>query len=606
MEKMLLTAKDGKFYLNDQPFFLCSGDIHYFRIHPTQWAERLRLMKDFGLTAVQLYCPWNLHEPKRGEYHFDGILDLGRFIDLAAEAGLKVLLRPSPYMCSEWDLGGMPSWLLKDRSVVLRSCHPSYIVPAEEYLAKICKIAVPRLSTNGGPIIAVALENEFGSYSLDPDYMAKNMEIMRENGIDVPLYVTDGDMDIMLVAGKAPDILFHGVNFRAKPGFPANAKEKHQHNYPGQTMMIGEFWTGRSMHWEEPFHYRNPEEASESFRESLEMGAFVNFYMFSGGSNFGPMSGGNFGFSYEASRENPPKYIPHTTSYDEDSLISEYGVPTKKYFLCRDVLDEFLGKPKRAWETYGHRAQRILNIPLTESAYLMENLAALTEIEEDHVGVRCMEDIGQDYGFLLYSTQIPKLNVREDVPLIIKGIHDRATVYMDGQYIATRTRDRDEGPIITNSLKNGVKLDILVENMARINFGHEMQHEYKGITDIVRLKHLRLNNWKHRAITLEDISGLKYRAVSKIEENQPVFLKGIFDAEEGTDTFVSFAGFTRGYIWVNDFCLGRYSGAGPQMTLYCPGALLKEKGNVIQILDINPTDIPTGIDLLDHHRLEMD
>lgn len=605
--KEILTVKDGKFYLNGEEFFMCSGDLHYFRVHPSQWAERLRLMKDFGLTAVQIYCPWNLHEPKRGEFDFEGMLDVGKFIDMVGEAGMKVLFRPSGYMCSEWDLGGMPAWLLKDRNVVLRSMHPSYIEPMEEYMAEICKIAVPRLSTNGGPIIAVAVENEFGSYSFDPEYMAKNTEIMRKYGIDVPLYATDGPGRSLFIAGDAPEILFHGSNLRAKQGQPVWGKNYSDELTPGEPYFITEFWAGRSMHWDDRFHHRDPKETSESFKEALELGGYVNFYMFAGGTNFGFTSGANYGTAFDGRPGNKIRYIPHTTSYDEDSPMTEYGTPSEKYYLCRDVLDEFLGKPKREWEKYDYKVQKILNVKLTEAAYMFDNLEALTDIEVDDAGVKCMEDIGQDFGFLLYSTTVPGLNAEVDMPLHIEGIHDRATVYMNGEYLATRTRDRDESDIKLKYPADGAKFDILVENMARINFGQKMQDEYKGITGHVRLQQLRLNNWKHRAMMLKDISRLDYKPITdEIAENMPVFLKGTFDAKEGIDTFVKFAGFTRGCIWINGFNLGRYWGVGPQMTLYCPGALLKEKDNVIEVLDINPTNNPTKIDLIDRQLLEMD
>ncbi len=604
--KEILSVKDDKFYLNDEPFFMCSGDLHYFRVHPSQWKERLRLMKDFGLTAVQIYCPWNLHEPKRGEYNFEGMLDLGKFLDEIQEAGLKALLRPSPYMCSEWDLGGMPAWLLKDRKVVLRSCDPDYIIPAEEYLAQICKIAVPRLSTNGGPIIAVAVENEFGSYSYDPEYMAKNTEIMRKYGIDVPLYVTDGPGRSLFTGGKAPEALFHGCNLRAKPEQPTKDRKVYDEVYPDKPYFITEFWAGRSIHWGEPFHYRNPKETSDAFKETLEMGGFVNFYMFSGGTNFGFMSGANYGYSFSPRPGSTPKYVAHTTSYDEDSPISEYGIPTTKYFLCRDVLDEFLGKPKREWK-YDYKAQKVLNVKLTEAAYLFDNLDTLTEIEVDSVGPLCMEEIGQDYGFLLYSNRAPGIGIEATLPLNMDGLQDRATVYADGKYVATRMRDRDESGVPIKLPLSGVDIDILVENVARINFGQKMQRENKGILNYISLQQLRLNGWKHRALPLKDISGLKYKPLTdEITDNQPVFLKGTFDAEAGVDTFVKTVGFTRGCIWVNGFNLGRYWNVGPQFTLYCPGALLKDKGNVIEIFDVEPQNNNTKIDLIDRHLMEMD
>ena len=602
-----LNSKNGKLYLGNEPFYLVSGDMHYFRIHPSDWRKRLELMKDFGLTAVQTYCPWNLHNPKPGEFNFDGILDLGRFIDMVAETGMKVMLRPAPFICAEWDFGGIPSWVAHDRDIVLRSMDERYINAVDAYYAELCKIIVPRLSTNGGPILAVALENEFGGVSLDTPYLEKLAEILTKYGVDVPFYTTDGCVHAWLYNGTIDGTILEGLNYRAVPGPAAKAKEYHEKAHPDKPLFVGELWAGRSNYWGEPFRYRNPQETADAFKEALELGAYVNFYMFAGGTNFGPMSGGIVGKSFSPRPDTPIRYIAHTTSYDEDAPISEYGTPTEKYYLCRDVLDEYLGKPKRERVQYEYKAQKILNIQLNESAELFDNLGNLTEIEVDSIAPKYMEDIGQDYGFILYSKHVPSFGIELDSKLRMDKVCDRATIYVNGKYVGKNVRDRITDPIPFKMPLNGVDLDVLVENTARINTCECFNYERKGILGDIRYNGTRLVGWKNRAITLKDISSLKYRPITdEIKDDIPVFLKGTFNADAGVDTFVRTEGFTRGYIWVNGFNLGRYWFVGPQMTLYVPGALLKDKDNVIEILDINPRNNPRKIDCVDRHIMEMD
>ena len=605
--KAILNSQNGKLYLNDKPFFLLSGDIHYFRVHPSDWEKRLRLMKDFGLTAIQTYCPWNLHEPKQGTFDFSGLLDLGSFLDLADQVGMKVLLRPAPYICSEWDFGGMPSWLAKDRDAVLRSLDEGYINAVDCYYQEICKLIVPRLSTNGGPIIAVALENEFGAISLDRPYLEKLAEILTRYGVDVPFYTTDGAEAVTLYSGDIDETIMAGINYRAKAGNALPAKEQHELAHPDKPLFVGELWSGRAIYWGEEFHYRDPRETADAFREALEMGAYVNFYMFSGGTNFGPMSGAVVGKSYVPRPGATARYIAHTTSYDEDALISENGQPTEKYYLCRDVLDRHLGKPCRPRAHSDYRTQKILNVSLDEKALLFDNLDVLTEMQVDSVMPRHMEDIGQDYGFILYSKQVPTFGFPLNSSLTLGDVRDRATVYVNGEYVGENLRDRNTDPITFPMPVQGVKLDILVENIARINTGQGLNYERKGVLRDIRYNQTRLVGWNNRAITLKDISSLRYQPITEaITDDQPVFLRGRFHAETGVDTFVSTAGFTRGYIWINGFNLGRYWCIGPQMTLYVPGAILKEKDNVIEIFDINPKNNPRKVDLTEAHLLEMD
>ena len=610
-----LTFDKNGFYLDGKPFRMIAGDIHYFRIHQNDWEKRLDLAVDFGLNTIQTYVPWNAHEPHPGVYNFDGMLDLGAYLKLCGEKGLKVLLRPAPYICSEWDFGGLPAWLLKDRELILRSSDPKYLEAVQRYYDRLIPEFLPYLATNGGPVIAVTVENEYGSYGNDHAYLRAIADMLRRGGVDVPLYTTDGYAEYMLTFGRDDKDNLFGVNFRATRGSSNSAVNRSHKVGPDNPFFIGEFWAGRSMHWGEPFHHRPPEDASEGFREALNLGANVCFYMFSGGTNFGFMGGGNFGRSYSPRPEiTYSRYIPHTTSYDVDALISEDGRPTEKYFLCRDALDEYLGKEKRPHIAPEHLTQS-LTVELTKSAALFENLDALTEKHEFTAAPKPMEYFDQNYGLILYSTKLDAFEYAT-TPLQPYKYKDRASMYLDGKWFATFMRDRgsnrlSEGtptvgktPAVIQQGKER-KIDILVENTGRINYGREITDERKGLEDCIIYTGIKLFGYDTRTLPLEDLSRLEWKENSH-EDHKPCFFKGIFSAKEGIDTFVSFENFDHGYVWINGFNLGRYDSAGPQMTLYLPGHFLKNENNEIIIFDIDPCGEKKSVNLIDHAVLEGD
>ena len=607
-----LTFDKNTFYLDNEPFRIIAGDIHYFRIHEKRWASTLDLAIEFGLNTVQTYVPWNAHEPTPGKYDFDGMLDLGKFLALCHEKGLKVLLRPSPYICSEWDLGGLPAWLLQDRELVLRSSCPKYLEAVKRYYDNLIPVFLPYLASNNGPIIAVAVENEYGSYGNDRRYLDSLADMLRNGGVDVPLYTTDGDSEQMLTFGRTSEDLFFGVNYRAKPGTTQRAKaaaDKYGKNHP---FFIGEFWGGRSMHWGEPFSHRPPEETSIAFKEALENGGNVCFYMFAGGTNFGFMGGGNIGRSYSPREGSPVRYIPHTTSYDVDALINESGEPTEKYFLCKAVLDEYLGKKKKD-PVYKKREKQFLSVSFSETADLFENLDALTEKKDFSVIPKPMEDYGQNYGLILYSTTLDAFD--NQLLMIEPSVYrDRANFYVDGKWLASFTRDRRTVKIadgvrtiggIPTITQNGTerKIDVLVENMGRINYGKDIVNERKGLSDAILSSSAKLFGYETRTLPLSDLSKIAWKKGEPANE-LPCFFKGHFDAKAGVDSYVDFSDFGHGYVWINGFNLGRYDSAGPQLTLFVPGELLKEKNNELIVLDIASTHNYTGIKLSDREILE--
>ena len=610
----ILTFDEKNFYLDDAPFRIIAGDIHYFRIPTAHWERTLELAVDFGLNTVQTYIPWNAHEPAPGTFDFSGMLDLGRYLELCSQKGLKVLLRPSPYICSEWDLGGLPAWLLKDRELVVRSSDARYLKAVEEYYARLIPVFLPYLSTNGGPVIAVAVENEYGSYGNDRQYLSALADMLRRGGVDVPLYTTDGDCEQMLTFGRFDDRAFFGVNYRALPNASQQACNAAKQIGADKPFFIGEFWSGRSMHWGEPFHRRPPAETAESFREALELGGHICFYMFAGGTNFGFMGGANIGRSYSPRPGTPLRYIPHTTSYDVDALIGEDGTPHEKYFLCRDVLDEYLGKKKRERRCPASEKQSG-SIVLTETASLFENLDSLTEKQDFSLVPKPMEDHGQNYGLILYSTALDAFRTQQTA-ISPSRFRDRATIFVDGEFLATFTRDRGMTKI-ADGLQNAAgmplvqptglrrKIDVLVENTGRVNFSAQITEERKGLESALSASNALLYGYETRTLPLNYLSRLSWHSHS-FREHLPCFFKGFFAAQKGIDTYVDFSNFSHGYIWINGFNLGRYDSAGPQLTLYVPGSLLNDENNEIIVLDIDPTGCKNSIALLDHAILEGD
>ena len=608
--KHLEITKDG-FILDGKPFYLASGDMHYFRFFKEGWRRRLQLMKDFGLTCVQTYVPWDLHEPEEGQFCFDGNLDIPAFLELCDEIGLKVLFRPSPYMCSEWDFGGLPYWLLKKDGIGIRTTDPIYMECLRNYYEKLVPKFVPYLSTNGGPIIAVAVENEYGSFCDDNDYIKAVGDMLLELDVDVPLYTANGFEPFKMQAGSRPEYLtaldLHKLTDEARENLAAYQKDK--------PIYIGEFWGGRSQQWGGYFVRQTPQAVAENYKTVLEMGAYINFYMFCGGSNFGFMNGalvGKYkggmidGFPWEQTSKYA--YIPFATSYDVDAPISEQGDVTEKYFACKKVLREYMeshgfafgGTDDFSFESVV-RTQQIRGVRLTRSADLRDNVSNICERSVRSGMPQTFETLNQPYGFVLYSTNI-KYTDGQLRQLVINGLHDYALVFGNGTYLGTYMRDRDCEPIRFTIPREGMKLDILVENMGRVNYGHDMIFEKKGILGYVKLDLIKedgtryganfslVGNWMNHCLPMSGdvLDRLDYSLTAK--ENRPAIFTGEFDAEAGVDTFIKLDGWTKGAVYVNGFHLGRYWAVGPVGSLYVPGELIREH-NTVSVFELyHPND----------------
>lgn len=588
MEKQILKIEKNSVKLGQNDFYLASGDIHYFRIHPNDWEERILLAKDFGLTAIQTYVPWHLHEKSQGNFDFYGQfgeLNLKGFLELVQKHDLKVLLRPAPYICSECDNGGLPAWLMFEKDISVRCCDEDYLAAVSAYYKRICKEFVPYLSTNGGPIIMIAIDNEYGGYGNDKQYLIELRRMLTENGVDVPFYTTDGYSSSMTVNGSLDDC-WHGINFRSTPSETEKALDLLKAHRPNFPIFAGEFWCGRGFMWGENNSPRDPAETAAAYKLALEKGAFVNFYMFAGGTNFAFTSGSIHGAPLVRNPDKTyPCFEPYTTSYDVDALIGEDGNPTEKYFLCRDALDKYLGKPKRP-HTYNKRPAQSIEIKLEKAAGLFENLNNLSVLNVKSLLPKTMEALNQCFGYVLYSTNIYGKNSWTVLDLK-ESVSDRATVYVNDIYTGEYTKDGKSDEIKLTVPEEGLNIKLLVENLGRENNSYDLMRHKGMVKPKLTVNTKNSYYWEQWSLPLDNLTKLDYKKLeeTEISENMPIFLKGTFNAQADVDTFLLTEGFTHGNVWINGVNIGRYWDIGSQKTLYIPGGLLKPQDNVIEIFD---------------------
>lgn len=568
----ILTYKGNKFFLDGEEYTIISGAMHYFRIPREYWHDRLLKLKECGFNTVETYTCWNLHEPKENVFDFSGMLDLEAYIDIANELGLNVILRPGPYICAEWEMGGLPAWLLNYPNLTIRCNDELFISKVERYYNELLGRIVPKLSTNGGNIIMMQIENEYGSYGDDHEYMQRIADIYKKAGVDCLLFTSDGASSSMLQGGTLPEYPCV-ANFGSRP----NENFKVLNDFrPDQPLMCGEYWVGWFDHWYEKHHVRDPKEVAKLFKDMIDCGASLNFYMFHGGTNFGYMNGANY---YD-------KYEPTITSYDYNALLSEAGDLTPAYFEVRKIIEERFGSlPKLTVKNSEKAAYGKLELDERCSIF---DAAKLLAKPVQSSAPQFMEDIGQYYGFTLYSTTVD--GPRDEAEIKFDSVHDRAVVFIDGKYRGYYERTR-EGEPVSFSLEKGenCRIDILCENMGRVNYGPKIM-DRKGV------KGVRFNlqyhfGWDMYPLPLDNISLLKYKHESG-DVKTASFLKGTLKIEgEPHDTFMRLDGFTKGVVFVNGFNIGRYyNPAGPQKTLYVPAPMLKKGDNEIVVFETDHSD----------------
>jgi beta-galactosidase len=570
------TVSDGHFALDGKPFQIVSGEMHYPRIPREYWRARLKMAKAMGLNAITMYTFWNVHERVPGTYDFSGQNDVAEFVREAQQEGLYVILRPGPYVCAEWEFGGFPAWLLKDPQTVVRSRDPKYLVPASRWLHRLGEELAPLQLARGGPIIAVQVENEYGSFGDDREYLEQTRRALIEGGFNSALlYTADNNQDKTkgTLRGSLPDLLA-AINFG--PG-EAQAQFALLHERrPQGPFMNGEYWDGWFDHWGGQRHLPDPRQQAVDLTWMLAQGYSVSLYMFHGGTSFGWMNGANWDHE---------QFQPDVTSYDYGAPLDESGRPTAKYFALRDVIAKVTGiAPPAVPPT--PTTQAIGPFALTESASLWDNLPAPV-ISHD---LKTMEDLDQAYGYILYRTVLTA-DARGD--LVIDGLHDYALIYVNGKLVGSLDRRLGPTRLALQTSRGphpaaGDRLDVLVENAGRINYSVELRKERKGITGSVTLNGTSLHDWKIYALPLTDPSSLEYGGTACAAA--PCFYRGSFNAAaSGTaaaDTFLDTAGWNKGFVWLNGRPLGRMWSIGPQRTLYVPGVWLKPRNNQVVVLDL--------------------
>lgn len=549
------------FALDGKPFQIISGEMHYERIPREYWRDRLKKARAMGLNTISTYVFWNVHEPRQGTYDFTGQYDAVEFIRMAQQEGLYVILRPGPYACAEWDLGGLPAWLLADPKIVLRSADEKFLGPAERWLKRLGQELAPLQITRGGPVIAVQVENEYGSFGNDKTYLARIRDALKNAGLgDAMLYTADGGDQ--LPDGTLPD-LPAVANFG--PGEAKTEFAKLQKFRPGAPVMSGEYWDGWFDHWGDKHHDTNSEQQARELDWILSQGYSINLYMFHGGTSFGFMNGANWDHN---------SYEPDITSYDYDSPVSESGGLTKKYFAFREVIARRRPGVKLPEAPQALPVIEIPEVQLSETAPLWTNLPAPISSENP----RSMEQFGQSYGYILYRT---KLEAKQTGDLVIAELRSYARIFVDGDLVGTLDRRKKQDRLRIDIPANGT-LDVLVEGTGRINFTVELRSERQGINGPVSLADKQLTGWQVFPLPMDNLSTLHF-SKSHASERGPAFCRGHFDLSETGDTFLDTRGWGKGAAWVNGHALGRFWDLGPQQTLFVPAPWLKNGRNEIVV-----------------------
>ena len=556
------TVSGGQFQFDGKPYQVISGEMHYPRVPRAYWRDRFRKARAMGLNSITTYVFWNLHEPRPGVYDFSGQNDIAEYIREAQQEGLNVILRPGPYVCAEWELGGYPSWLLKDRSLVLRGSDPKYLAAMNRWFARLGKEIEPLLLRNGGPIIAVQVENEYGSFDDDHAYMQAVKKALQQNGMGAGvLYTADGAERIP--AGSLPE-LPAVINFG--PGEAKRAFSALKALRPEGPYMSGEYWAGWFDHWGEKHHVTDAAREASEVEWMLRSGFSVSIYMFHGGTSFGWMNGAN---------SDGKNYEPDTTSYDYNAPLNEIGQPTKKYFALRDVIARVGGQPLPPVPSSADARAFSISTQM-ESASLWSNLPKPIE----SATLLTMEDLDQAYGYILYRTELAPGDASE---LQIEGLHDYAQVYVDQKLIGSLDRRLDTSKLNLPIAKSAGTLDILVENTGRVNFTKVIRGERKGITGAVRIGGKDPARWKIYSLPMNKLKDLHFSSGTC---EGPCFYRTSMNVTEAADTFIDTHSVQKGEAWINGIPLGRFWSIGPQFTLFTPGPWLHAGQNEVVLFDL--------------------
>ncbi|HOS70901.1 MAG TPA: beta-galactosidase [Bacteroidales bacterium] len=560
-----------EFLLDDEPFQIISGELHPSRIPAEYWQHRIRMARAMGCNTISVYIFWNYHESEEGVFDFStGNRNLAEFIKLVQKEKMWLIVRPGPYVCAEWELGGIPPYLLRIPDIRLRCMDPRYMAAAERYMSRLADEIRPYLITRGGPVIMLQIENEYGSYANDRNYTQRLKEVWQANGIDVPTFTGDGPTTYMLEAGTLP-----GSAVGLDPGSTAADFELAAKMNPGVPVFSSETYPGWLTHWGEEWNRPDTVRLLEEVKFLMDNRKSFNFYVIHGGTNFGFTAGANSGRK---------GYEPDVTSYDYDAPINEQGRPTAKYFALRNLIGSYLPKNEKLPKIPD--TIPAITIPLifpTKFTSIWDNLPEPVS----SVTPNTFEAYGQDYGFILYRT---RLIGHKKGWLTITDIHDYATVFLNGEYIGHLDRREGINTIELPESKADVPvLEILVEAMGRINFAQHLI-DRKGITERVTLNGMTLMNWEIFKLPMDWKYIYDLRSSGKVINKPGVFFKGNFSLAITGDTYFDVSNYKKGIVWVNGHNLGRYWDIGPQKRLYCPASFIRQGLNEIIILDLHMTD----------------
>ena len=591
-ERESFAAGKNTFLLNGKPFVVKAAEVHYPRIPRPYWEHRIKMCKALGMNTLCLYVFWNIHEQKEGVYDFTGQNDVAEFCRLAQKNGMYVIVRPGPYVCAEWEMGGLPWWLLKKKDIRLRERDPYFLERVRLFEKEVGKQLASLTIENGGPIIMVQVENEYGSYGEDKPYVSEIRDIVRQSGFDkVALFQCDWASNF---TRNGLDDLIWTMNFGTGANID-NQFRRLKELRPESPLMCSEFWSGWFDKWGARHETRPADDMVAGIDEMLSKGISFSLYMTHGGTSFGHWAGAN-----------SPGFAPDVTSYDYDAPINEWGLPTEKYWTLRRTMQKYADGGKLP--NVPKAPMNIISVPqfkFTEYAPIVCGIDTIVESRD----VKTMEELDMGWGSMFYETTLPTVSTPS--LLTLNDCHDFAQVFIDGKYIGKIDRVKNEKSIVLPAIKSGQKLTILIEAMGRINFGRAIK-DFKGITKSVTLTAeceghqltFDLKNWRIATIPCDYQTAVN--ALSSAQPHSslafpsaaercffvlhPSFKKGYYRAnftlKKVGDTFINMEAFGKGMVYVNGHALGRFWNIGPQQTLYVPGCWLKKGKNEVVVLDI--------------------
>ena len=551
-----LAIHDGSIMRHGRPHRVLAGAVHYFRVHPDQWEDRLRRLAAMGANTVDAYAAWNFHERAEGDVRFDGWRDIERFVRIAGEVGLDVYMRPSPYICAEWSNGGIPFWL-SGRTSALRSSDADYLAAVDRWYDQLMPRLVPLQAAHGGPIVAFQVENEYGSFGSDAEYLTHLRDGLRTRGVVEMLMTADGTTADMVAHGSVPGAM---TTFT----FGSGVSKAVELRRPDEPLMCSELWGGWFDHWGERHHVRSAESAAGVVRELLDAGGSVNIYMAHGGTNFGLWNGANHDGVLQ----------PTVTSYDSDAPIGEDGTLNDKFHALRalfaplrtEALPEIPAAPRRL---------PAASAALTPIASSLDHLRALPTVGARTPLPQTFEQLGAEDGFVVYEADVSFV---DGATLAVDGLHDRAVVYLDDDRLGTLERDGATS-LTLPAARRDARLAIVVESLGRINYG-PYTGEGKGIMRGVTIGRRLVHGWRHRIVPQE-----RPDTTVRTPGRDGVAVAH-FDIAEPLDAWLAFPGGKKGMVWLNGFLLGRYWEIGPQETLYAPAPLWQAGDNEIVVFDV--------------------